>query len=87
MSNLHRHPAPPDASTAGLLLSLVNALPNPSGPLGRRARTVAHHLATDGANRALERRAADLLADLLSATDCDLSGYSEEGLLSADFDL
>jgi hypothetical protein len=37
--------------------------------------------------RAVDRRASDLLAQLLDVTDCaDAAGYDEDGLLSPSFD-
>ena len=54
-------------STAGLLLSLSHALPNPSGALGRSARLLAHRLSAGDAG--LQDVAADMLARLLDATD------------------
>jgi hypothetical protein len=73
-------------STAGMLLSLASALPSPASPLGRRARAIAKRLTCGTRDRSLERRAADLLADLLTETDADTSGYESEGLLDGDFD-
>lgn len=72
-----------DQSTAGLLLSLASIAPR---PLARRARAVAARLSHGASTRALEHRAADLLADLLTAADADQSGYVEDGLIDPDFD-
>lgn len=73
---------------AGLLLSLAAGLPDPSSPLARRARRLAGRLETNGASaRAVRREAADLLAELLTAADADLSGFDlGDDLLSPDFD-
>jgi hypothetical protein len=80
-----RQTAPEATSTAGMLLSLTSALPDPSGPLARRARRLARNLTLTGSTRALERTAAEVLADLLTATDVDLA-YPEDGLLDESFD-
>lgn len=80
---MHTNTAP--TSTAGLLLSLQAALPA-QAPLARRARAIAPRLNVRH-SRALEDRAASLLAELLTATDCaELAGYETEGCLDADFD-
>lgn len=72
---------------AGLLLSLSSALPDPSCALARRARRIAARLERPTCPRALHREAADLLADLLTAADTDLSGYDMGAeLLDSDFD-
>ena len=64
-------------SNAGLILSLVEALPNPSCPLARRARAVAHHGSA--------AQAGDILADLLSATDCGLV-FDDDSCLDESWD-
>lgn len=80
---MHTHHAP--TSTAGLLLSLQAALPA-QAPLARRARAIAPRLAIRH-TRALEDRAAALLAELLDATDCtEAADYAEDGLLDPGFD-
>lgn len=80
---MHTNTAP--TSTAGLLLSLQASLPT-QAPLARRARAIAPRLNVRH-SRALEDRAASLLAELLTATDCaELAGYSEDGLLDQEFD-
>lgn len=88
MTTANRHSRAPEAvSTAGLLLSLSHSLPNPGGPLARQARAVAHKLSEGGSNRALQRRAADILATLLSATDCaEVASYEDPDCLSLDWD-
>ena len=87
MTATNRHSRAPEAnSTAGLLLSLSHSLPNPGGPLARQARATAHRLSEGVATRALQRRAADLLAVLLTATDCDLTGYEDPNCLDSEFD-
>lgn len=87
MTATNRHSRAPEAnSTAGMLLSLASALPSPNGPLARQARATAHRLSEGVATRALQRRAADLLAVLLTATDCDLTGYEDPDCLSSDWD-
>lgn len=78
----HRPAAP--VSTIGLLRSLAGALPA-SAPLARKARRIADRLASGAAPRAVHDRAADLLCDLLNATD-SAGGYPEDGLLDDDFD-
>lgn len=64
-------------SNAGLILSLVDALPNPFGPLARRARAVAAYGSA--------AQAGDVLVLLLDATDAGLA-YDEDGLLDEGFD-
>jgi hypothetical protein len=72
-------------STPGLLLSLSAALPGAS-PLRRQAAHVARQLNRPHP-RALDRKASDLLARLLDATDCaDAAGYSTDGVIDAAFD-
>mgnify|MGYP001568654256 CR=1 FL=1 len=76
MSATHRHASPPPMpSSAALLISLSHALDAPQSALGRRARRLATHLALHPSDRALQRRAGDLLALLLTETDADTSGY------------
>ena len=78
----------PDHTTAGLLLSLSSSLPA-STPLARRARTVAHRLTHGACDRALQHRAADLLADLLDVADAaELADYDngDYDLLTSDWD-
>lgn len=72
-----------DPSTAGLLLSLASAIPGTA--LARRARRTADAL-SHGASTTAQRHAADLLADLLTATDPELA-YPEDGVLDEDFDV
>lgn len=74
-----------EASTAALLLSLSHALPNPYNPLARRARALAVRLGDGCRDRALERRAADLLAALLDASDVGMA-LEADGLLDSEFD-
>jgi len=69
-------------STAGLLLSLAANLP--SSPLSRQARRIASKISRPH-ERQLDRKASDLLALLLTATDSDCL-YAEDGLLDPDFD-
>ena len=72
-------------STPGLLLSLSAALPGAS-PLRRQAAHVARQLNRPHP-RALDRKASDLLALLLDATDTPESAeYETEGVLDAQFD-
>lgn len=75
----------PTASTAGLLTSLAHALPRDARTLRRRAIALADRLAHPH-DRALDRRAADVLAQLLDAADGELDGYAEADILDADFD-
>ena len=72
-------------SSAALLLSLSHALDAPNGPLGRRARHLAARLARFPADRALQRRAGDLVAVLLAATDAGMA-LDDDGLLDSGFD-
>ncbi len=77
--------ASPAVSTQGLLTSLAAALPGAS-PLRRQAAHVARQLNRPHP-RALDRKASDLLARLLDATDCaDAAGYSTEGVIDPAFD-
>lgn len=72
-------------STPGLLLSLSAALPGAS-PLRRQAAHVARQLNRPHP-RALDRKASDLLALLLDATDTPESAeYETDGVLDAQFD-
>ncbi len=73
-----------ESSTAGLLLSLASTI-RPSAPLARRARSIATQLNDGSRDRALERRAADLLAALLDAADVGLP-LDDDGLLDSGFD-
>lgn len=73
-----------DPSTPGLLMSLAAALPGT--PLSRRAERCAKKLCRGRVTRALANEAADLLCDLLTAADADLSGYDDPDCLCADFD-
>jgi hypothetical protein len=89
MPATHRHSpaaAPAIPSSAALLISLSHGLDSPAGVLARRARRLASHLARHPSDRALQRRAGDLLALLLDETDADTSGYESEGLLDGGFD-
>ena len=71
-------------STAGLLLSLAASIP--SSPLSRQARRIATKISQPH-ERYLDRKASDLLALLLDATDCaDAAGYSTEGVIDPAFD-
>lgn len=71
-------------STAGLLLSLASAVPR--SPLSRQAKRIATKISQPH-ERYLDRKASDLLARLLDATDCaEAAGYSEEGVIDPDFD-
>lgn len=65
-------------SNAGLILSLVDALPNPYGPLARRARAIAAHGSA--------AQAGDMLAALLDATDAGMTIADDDGLLDDRFD-
>lgn len=81
-----RHTAAPAIpSSAALLVSLSHSLDSPSGVLARRARRLAAHLARHPHDRALQRRAGDLLAVLLDETDAGLA-MDDEGLLDSNFD-
>lgn len=72
-------------STPGLLLSLSAALPGAS-PLRRQAAHIARQLNRPHP-RSLERKASDLLARLLDATDTPESAeYETDGVLDAQFD-
>ncbi len=84
MSATH-HAAAPANSTAGLLLSLASSLPRNARSLERRARATAARLSRPH-TRALDHRAGDLLALLLTAADGDMGEYPEEGLIDPDFD-
>ncbi len=73
------------ASTQGLLLSLSAALPG-SSPLRRRAQRTAAKLSRRHP-RTVDAIAAELLAQLLTATDTpELAGYAEDGVIDEDFD-
>ena len=73
-------------STAGMLLSLANTLPPKASPLRRQAAHVARQLNRPHP-RSLERKASDLLARLLDATDTPESAeYETDGVLDAQFD-
>jgi hypothetical protein len=86
MTTQHRHASPaPMPSSAALLVSLSHALDAPQGPLGRRARRLATHLALHPSDRALQRRAGDLLAVLLAETDIG-TAMDADGLLDSGFD-
>lgn len=72
-------------STPGLLLSLSAALPGAS-PLRRQAAHLARQLNRPHP-RALDRKASDLIAALLDATDCaDAAEYAEDGLIDRAWD-
>ena len=71
-------------TTAGLLHSLASTLPA-QAPLARRAHALADRLAQGACNRALQHRAADLLAALLDVAD--ESGFADPDLLDEEFDL
>lgn len=76
----------PEASTAGLLLSLANSLPASAKPLQRHARHLAACLRIPHA-RSVDRRASDMLAMLLTAADCaELAGYPDDALIDSEFD-
>lgn len=79
------HTAALATSTAGLLLSLASALPRDARALERRARAVAARLGRPH-GRALDHRASDLLAQLLTVADGDLDGFAEPDVLDAEFD-
>lgn len=82
----HRSTAPAGASsTAGMLLGMASALPNPSGPLARSAGALAHRLSHGTSTRADLDAAAALLARLLDETDTGLC-FDEDGLLDGEFD-
>jgi len=75
----------PAVSTQGLLTSLAAALPGAS-PLRRQAAHVARQLDRPHP-RSLERKASDLLALLLDATDTPESAeYETDGVLDTQFD-
>lgn len=82
MSALHRSEP---TSTAGLLLSLASALPDPRCPIARRAARVAARLSEGASTRADRRDAANVLADLLEAADAGLP-LDADGLLDGGFD-
>ena len=65
-------------SNAGLILSLVDALPNPNGPLARRARAIAAHGSA--------AQAGNVLAALLDATDAGMAVCDDDNLLDDRFD-
>jgi hypothetical protein len=77
---------PPMPSSAAMLVSLSHALDTPQGPLGRQARRLAAHIARHPSDRALQRRAGDLLALLLAETDAGLAIDDDDGLLDSGFD-
>ena len=82
----HRTTRPAGAvSQAALILSLVHSLDNPRGPLGRRATGLAHKLSEGYATRHDLDAASTVLAQLLDATDLDVT-YAEDGLIDSDFD-
>lgn len=86
MTTAHASRGAPEASTAGLLISLANSLPASARPLQRHARRLAARLQVPH-GRSVDRRASDMLAVLLTAADCaELAGYAEEGLLDSEFD-
>jgi hypothetical protein len=75
-----------EASTAGLLISLANTLPERAQALRRRAIALARRLNRPH-DRATDNRAADTLALLLTAADnSEFAGYAEDGLLDQEFD-
>lgn len=77
--------APIGAPTTGaMLISLAHALPDPSCALGRAARAMAHRL-QEASPRALRLEAAELLAQLLDATD-NLGDCDDDDLLDDEFD-
>lgn len=72
-------------STAGLLLSLQAMLP-PSSPLSKTARRVASKINRPHP-RALDDKAALILARLLDATDCaEAADYAADGVIDPAFD-
>lgn len=86
MMHRNRSAAPAGAvSTAGMLSSLSHSLPNPSGPLARSARALAHRLAQGTCSTADLDEAASLMTRLLDETDVGLA-YDEDGLLDEGFD-
>lgn len=85
MTTAHAFHAAPAASTAGMLLSLANCLPRHAAALRRRSIALAGKLSRPHA-RALDTRASDLLAELLTLADGDLDGFAEDGLLDGSFD-
>ena len=86
MTAIHRtNRVPPVPTSCALLISLSHALESPQGPLGRRARCLAAHLALHPSDRALQRRASDLLAVLLAKTDIGMA-LDADGLLDSGFD-
>lgn len=89
MTTLARQPAQ-DApqSTAGLILSLASTLPR-GHALARRARQLAHRLNQHSRPpRDLALAGAELLAQMLEATDdeCETIETGDFELLDADFD-
>ena len=77
--------ASPAVSTQGLIQSLTAALPGAS-PLRRQAAHLVRQLNRPHP-RELDRRASDLLARLLTATDCaDAADYAEDGVIDRGFD-
>ena len=86
MPSMHNHRATPAIpSSSALLISLSHALDAPQSALGRRARRLAAHLALHPSDRALQCRAGDMLAVLLTETDCGVA-LDDEGLLDSGFD-
>jgi hypothetical protein len=70
-------------TTSGLILSLAHSLPT-STALSRQARTIAKRLAAPH-SPALDRRASDLLARLLTAADAGLA-WNDDALIDCEFD-
>lgn len=85
MTTAHTLHAAPATSTAGMLLSLANCLPRHAAALRRRANALASKLDRPH-NRAVDDRAAALLAELLTLADGDLDGFAEPDCLDGDFD-
>ena len=75
----------PASSTVGLIQSLAAALPDRSA-LRRQAAHLARQLNRPHP-RAVDRKASDLLAALLTANDTpEAADYSEDGVIDRGFD-
>lgn len=82
---MHRHHSTAPTASAGLILSLTSELPR-SSPLYRQATRVANRLQRPH-DRQWDHRAAEIIARLLTATDCaEAADYAAEGVIDADFD-
>lgn len=86
MPTKHPQNATGAVSTVGMILSLVHTLPDTSEALASRAKRIAHRLASGRSTKQDRGDAATILAILLTATDCDLTGYEDPDCLSLDWD-